>query len=221
MRIARLCPTGTAAASRSTGDMPSVFSLLLLFTVTCTATIHAQQTPARSSAAPAQQTQTAPSPSPAATPPAADPDSNQDTLDTIPPSDETEDGSVPKPPPKPAATPAPVAVPPPPVTAPRPQAGSAAAAKPAAPVNKPAPAPLAAAAPIAKPVPADAGGNTQRQQINDQCANLLYLARTLKAEVDKTTQDELSVPVVLDAGQIAQLAHQMRDEMKPVLSSRK
>ena len=75
--------------------------------------------------------------------------------------------------------------------------------------------------PIVKPAPADAGGNAQRQEINDQCADLLYLARTLKAEVDKTTMDELSVPVVLSAGQIAHLAHQMRDEMKPVLSSRK
>jgi hypothetical protein len=45
-----------------------------------------------------------------------------------------------------------------------------------------------------------------------QCANLLKLATSLKAEVAKTNKDELSVPVVRDAGQIERLARQMRDK---------
>ena len=47
--------------------------------------------------------------------------------------------------------------------------------------------------------------------IAGQCANLLKLATTLKAEVDKTTKDVLSVTVVRDAGRIQQLAHKMRN----------
>lgn len=45
-----------------------------------------------------------------------------------------------------------------------------------------------------------------------QCADLLKLATDLKAEVGKTTKDELSVPVVRDAGQIEHLARKMRDQ---------
>jgi hypothetical protein len=41
-------------------------------------------------------------------------------------------------------------------------------------------------------------------------ANLMKLANTLKADVDKTTKDTLSVTVVREAGEIEQLAHKMR-----------
>ena len=74
---------------------------------------------------------------------------------------------------------------------------------------------------LTMPVAANAGGNAQRQQINNQCANLLFLAQTLKVQVDKSTMDELSVPVVRSASEIEKLARKMRDEMKPVLSSRR
>jgi hypothetical protein len=50
----------------------------------------------------------------------------------------------------------------------------------------------------------------QRKQIADDCANLLKLANGLKADVDKTTKDELSVTVVREAGEIEQLARKMR-----------
>lgn len=45
-----------------------------------------------------------------------------------------------------------------------------------------------------------------------QCANLLKLATNLKTAVSKTTKDELSIPVVRDAGQIQDIAHKMRDQ---------
>ena len=41
-------------------------------------------------------------------------------------------------------------------------------------------------------------------------ANLMKLANTLKADVDKTTKDTLSVTVVREASEIEQLAHKMR-----------
>lgn len=65
------------------------------------------------------------------------------------------------------------------------------------------------------PVPADAGGDAARQQINDQCANLLKMADDLKTEVDKTNKDVLSVSVVRTADAIEQLARRVKDEMRP------
>lgn len=49
------------------------------------------------------------------------------------------------------------------------------------------------------------------QGIAAQCVDLLKLAATLKAEVDKSTKDVLSIPVVRDAGEIEQLAKKMRE----------
>jgi hypothetical protein len=46
----------------------------------------------------------------------------------------------------------------------------------------------------------------------EEAANLLKLANSLKADVDKTTKDTLSVAVVREAGQIEQLAHKMRTQ---------
>jgi hypothetical protein len=45
-----------------------------------------------------------------------------------------------------------------------------------------------------------------------QCDNLMRLATVLKAEVDKTTMDVLSLAVVRDANRIQELAHKMRDQ---------
>jgi hypothetical protein len=47
-----------------------------------------------------------------------------------------------------------------------------------------------------------------------QCANLLKLATSLKTAVASTTKDELSVPVVRDAGQIEEMARKMREEQQ-------
>lgn len=75
----------------------------------------------------------------------------------------------------------------------------------------------AASTPPPVPLPAKAS-NPLRQQINNQCADLLTMANALKMEVDKTTKDELSVTVVRKADQIEQLAHKVKDEMRPTLS---
>jgi hypothetical protein len=72
--------------------------------------------------------------------------------------------------------------------------------------------PAVPAPPASQPAAAEAGDQS-RQQIDSECASLLKLATALKTDVDKTTKDELSVPVVLKAGQIEQLAHKVRDEM--------
>jgi hypothetical protein len=73
-----------------------------------------------------------------------------------------------------------------------------------------------AAPPPPTPKPADAGGDAARQQINNETANLLAMAYALKAEVDRTNQDQLSISVVRKAGQIEQMARKVRDELRPV-----
>jgi hypothetical protein len=70
------------------------------------------------------------------------------------------------------------------------------------------------------PVPANAGGDAARQQINNDMANLLAMAYALKTEVDKTNQDQLSISVVRKAGQIEQMARKMRDELRPSQQSK-
>lgn len=57
----------------------------------------------------------------------------------------------------------------------------------------------------------------RRQQIDDDCAQLLKLATVLKAEVDKTSKDELSMSVVRRATQVERLARKVKDEMKPAV----
>ena len=54
--------------------------------------------------------------------------------------------------------------------------------------------------------------DARKQEIANQCANLLKMATELKTEVDKTTVDTLSVTVVRKAGQIEELAHKVRVE---------
>lgn len=53
---------------------------------------------------------------------------------------------------------------------------------------------------------------SQLKGLEGECDNLMRLAAVLKAEVDRTTVDVLSVGVVRDASRIEQLAHKMRDE---------
>jgi hypothetical protein len=56
----------------------------------------------------------------------------------------------------------------------------------------------------------DASIDPRKKQIADDSANLLKLANGLKAEVDKTTQDTLSLTVIRQATEIEKLAHKMR-----------
>jgi len=51
-------------------------------------------------------------------------------------------------------------------------------------------------------------------QAAEQSAELLKLATDLKAEVDKTTKDELSLAVIRKASELERLAHNLREKSK-------
>ena len=78
--------------------------------------------------------------------------------------------------------------------------------------SNPQPQPPPAAASVRKDAPPaeKAAIDPQKQELANQCAQLLKMAATLKNEVDKTTQDTLSISVVRKAGEIEQLAHRAR-----------
>jgi hypothetical protein len=54
----------------------------------------------------------------------------------------------------------------------------------------------------------------RKKEIADDSAKLLKLATELKAEVDKTTKDTLSLNVIRKAGEIEKLAHTVKEKMK-------
>lgn len=56
--------------------------------------------------------------------------------------------------------------------------------------------------------------NPHRRQLADDSARLLSLAIALKAEVDKTTKDTLSLNVIRKADEIEKLAHTVREQLK-------
>lgn len=57
--------------------------------------------------------------------------------------------------------------------------------------------------------------NTERQkQLVSDTQKLLALAQELKADVDKSTKDTLSVDVVRKADEIEKLAHSVKEKMK-------
>jgi hypothetical protein len=57
--------------------------------------------------------------------------------------------------------------------------------------------------------------NTERKkQISDDSTKLLTLAMSLKAEVDKTNKDTLSLNVIRKADEIEKLAHNVKEKMK-------
>lgn len=60
----------------------------------------------------------------------------------------------------------------------------------------------------------EAANAERKKQIADDSAKLLKLATELKAEVDKTTKDELSLSVIRKAGEIEKLAHNMKEKMR-------
>jgi hypothetical protein len=76
--------------------------------------------------------------------------------------------------------------------------------------EKVASAPAPAAGQQEKSPTGNAAAEAQKQQIASECADLLKMATDLKAEVDKTTKDTLSVTVVRKASEIEQLAHKVR-----------
>jgi hypothetical protein len=55
----------------------------------------------------------------------------------------------------------------------------------------------------------------RHQQLLADAAKLLELANELKAEVDKSSKDTLSVPVVKKADEVGKLAKKLREEMRP------
>jgi hypothetical protein len=60
-----------------------------------------------------------------------------------------------------------------------------------------------------------AAANAERKkQIADDTAKLLKLANDLKAEVDKTSKDALSLNVIRKADEIEHLAHNVKEKMK-------
>lgn len=79
--------------------------------------------------------------------------------------------------------------------------------------------PPAAKAPATAEATADTSKSTtpqtpQQKQLADDTARLLTLANELKAELDKSNKDTLSLGVIKKAEQVEKLAHKVRDEMK-------
>lgn len=75
----------------------------------------------------------------------------------------------------------------------------------------PAPVPAVATADPSKPTTPQ---TPQQKQLADDTAKLLTLANELKAELDKSSKDTLSLSVIRKAEQVEKLAHKVRDEMK-------
>ncbi len=61
---------------------------------------------------------------------------------------------------------------------------------------------------------AEAAEAARKQQLADDSARLLALAIALKAEVDKTSKDTLSLTVIRKADEIEKLAHTVRETIK-------
>jgi hypothetical protein len=92
-----------------------------------------------------------------------------------------------------------------------PQNAATADEKPGAAAENP---PTSAAAPVAKPSEASSPEQQRKQEVANECANLLKMATDLKTEVDKTTKDELSIAVVRKAGELEQFAHKVRGDTR-------
>jgi hypothetical protein len=60
----------------------------------------------------------------------------------------------------------------------------------------------------------EAANAERKRQINADSAKLLKLATDLKAEVDKTDKDTLSLGVIHKADEIEKLAHDVKEKMK-------
>jgi len=60
----------------------------------------------------------------------------------------------------------------------------------------------------------EAANAARKKQINAESAKLLKLATELKAEVDKTNKDTLSIGVIRKADEIEKLAHSVKEKMQ-------
>jgi hypothetical protein len=60
----------------------------------------------------------------------------------------------------------------------------------------------------------EAANAERKKQLADDSARLLTLAMSLKAEVDKTSKDTLSINVIRKADEIEKLAHNVKEKMK-------
>jgi hypothetical protein len=60
----------------------------------------------------------------------------------------------------------------------------------------------------------EAANAARKKLIAEDSANLLKLATDLKAEVDKTNKDTLSLSVIRKADEIEKLAHDIKEKMK-------
>ena len=65
----------------------------------------------------------------------------------------------------------------------------------------------------------EAANLERKRQIADDSAKLLKLATDLKAEVDKTSKDTLSLGVIRKAEEIEKLAHSVKEKMKLTMGS--
>jgi hypothetical protein len=91
------------------------------------------------------------------------------------------------------------------------QAGATEAPAPSANGENP---PAATAASATKPSSSISPQEQRKQEVANECANLLKMATDLKAEVNKTTKDELSINVVRKADEIEQLARKVRGDTR-------
>ncbi len=66
--------------------------------------------------------------------------------------------------------------------------------------------------PAAKPEVSDAAAGPPKKQIALDSANLLKMTNDLKANMDRTTPDTLSIAVIRQAEEIEKLAHKMRSK---------
>jgi hypothetical protein len=88
--------------------------------------------------------------------------------------------------------------------------------------QQPAPsAPAQQAAEVAPATPANADTakpmSPKQKQLTDDTAKLQVLANELKAEMDKSNKDTLSLSVIKKAEAVEKLAHKVEDEMKASL----
>ena len=65
----------------------------------------------------------------------------------------------------------------------------------------------------------EAANAERKRQLTDDSAALLQLAQELKAELDKTNKDTLSLDVVRKSEEIAKLAHNVQVKMKLTLNA--
>lgn len=98
------------------------------------------------------------------------------------------------------------------------QAGKTSAAPDSGP-SRPWSNPSQLAVPAAQRSNFDAANAARQKDLAAKSAELLKLATELKAEVDKTTKDTLSLTVIRKAGEIEKLAHDIKEKMKLTVSS--